>query len=99
MFACYICYLFLAIKCNQPLKMTNNLTYTPAKQTFSFNVSVQFHCDEGFNIKGSSFATCSENSTFMYPNGQPYCEGIHDIIVVIVLIEKINDSDLCKQDI
>ncbi|XP_056020209.1 uncharacterized protein LOC125669227 isoform X2 [Ostrea edulis] len=65
-----------AIKCNQPLKMTNNLTYTPAKQTFSFNVSVQFHCDEGFNIKGSSFATCSENSTFMYPNGQPYCEAV-----------------------
>lgn len=58
---------FLGITCQRPtVKPPLQIATDPNKQTFDYNETIEFRCDEGHNMNGSAVHQCTQNGSFQH---------------------------------
>lgn len=67
---------FSGITCQQPrVKSPLQIATDPNKLTFQYNESIEYRCDEGYNLNGSAVQHCTQNGTLQQK--LPSCSRIN----------------------
>lgn len=58
---------FLGVTCQQPaVKFPLQIAKDPNKQTFDYNESIEFRCEEGYNLIGAKIQQCTQTGIFQH---------------------------------